>query len=278
MKKTVFLLLVFISLISFGSILPLGTNWSNMVFEPITLNNPSAVVFQPRILRIALSTDQSSIEESKFKLTAEGTFSLSLGSLAIHAGVATYSPLITLEEVSTLKFDNFYIAGGISLGEIFVSINAKTNDLLNISSYEDGDIAFGIVGSYRWGILFPEFERVEISYTVANVIDYSTGTPNLKDSIEWGSGTITLLIEAIERVPVALRFSLKNLKSFSEEGFSADNIDWEALLSLGAVSLYVKNNGTDWIFGAGTRIFFINFLGRYCTTNGDYLVNAWIDF
>ncbi len=87
-----------------------------------------------------------------------------------------------------------------------------------------------------------------------------------------------MLIESVENVPMGLRLTLVNLKYIAENWFSADNIRWEALLGLGVVSLYVKNNGTDWIFGVGTRLLFINLLARYCVINGDYLVNAMFMF
>ncbi len=135
----------------------------------MTLDRPSAVVNQPRILRLGISTDRcigKTFEETRFKLTVEGTFSLSLGSLAIHAGVATYTPLVTLKELLTLPFGYFYVAGGISLGGFFVSVNAYTNNLLDVSSYSDGNSSFGIAASSKWTYYYYEVERVEISYTV----------------------------------------------------------------------------------------------------------------
>ncbi len=238
------------------------------LFEPLSVLRPSGVVNQPQFLKVGISTDSALLESSSFKLFGEATLSLKLGGLGLHAGVGAITK-------STLELENYYVAAGLSLGGIFVSVNSTTTELTDLTQYNTGNLAFGIASSRKTSFLSSTTERTEISYTLENVVDFSNGVPALVEDINWMNGNITLLVETNIGAPAGFKLSVVNLEEAMEGNF---NLDWEVMINTGFISLYLTNNQSQWIVGGATKILFLNVFGKYFISDGTYSVNAWIQF
>ncbi len=245
------------------------------LFEPLSVKRPSGVVNQPQFLKVGISTDSTLLETSSFNLFGEATLSLKLGGLGLHCGIgAITSQPVTLEEVS-FEFDKYYVAAGISLGGIFVSVNSTTTELENLTQYNTGNLAIGIASSRKTSILTSTTERTEISYTLENVVDFSNGVPELVDNINWMNGNITLLVETNIGAPAGFKLSVVNLEEAMEGNFI---LDWEVMINTGFISLYLTNNQSQWIVGGAAKILFLNVFGKYFISDGTYSINAWVQF
>ncbi len=245
------------------------------LFEPLSVTRASGVVYQPQFLRIGISTNNELLEETKFNLFGEVTLSFRLGSLGLHAGVGTITSRPTTLGEFEIVFDKYYVAAGVSLGGLFVSFNSTTPELTDLAQYEQGDLAFGIASSRKTSILTSTTERTELSYTIEDVVEFSSGVPNFVENIGWLSGRITLLVETNVGVPAGFRLSLANLEEAMEGNF---NLEWEFMLNTGIMSLYLTNNQNQWIVGGAAKILFLNVFGKYFISEGTYSINAWIQF
>ncbi|MFN6991883.1 MAG: hypothetical protein ACK4MM_04085 [Fervidobacterium sp.] len=259
--RMIFLSLLLIGLTVFGTI-----NQMEPKIQVLNVVSPAGVVGQPYIVRVFVTPLPT--DSSKLKIGLEGH--IELFGVNFSVGTFTEYPNFSLDGEA-------YIGVGLRLGGLYLAMNATATNLssiFNISSLENPQVSFGLIGFRRTRILTTTWSRFELSYIPIGLVYKDGDQLKISDNFDWRNATARLIIESIDNGYFLFAF-YTGLLSELENG----NFKYAFELALPSAPLYVylaQDFEGKWKAGLGAALLNLNALGIYeiSTGNISWVVNG----
>ncbi len=225
----------------------------------LKVSSPANVVGQPYILRAFVAPGS---QEGTYSIGLEGH--LELFGLNVAVGTFTNYP--------DFSFDNEVYAGfGLRLGGLYAAVSAIADNFSSISglsSFRDPQVAVGIVGFKRTGVLFHSWSRFDISYMPVDLI-VKDEDENFKinDNFDWTNATVRLVVESQDVGYFLFGFYTGPLYEMMNGNYK---YAFELAIPSDPIYIYVsqKFNGS-WKVGLGLVLAFLNGIGTYDLSTGN---------
>lgn len=248
MKKILLVLLTLVSLV--------GLSFS---LGELKVVSPANVVGQPYYVR---TTFAPGVQDGTYSIGLEGH--LELFGLNVSLGTYTNYPDFSFE-------GEVYAGFGVRLGGLYAAVSAIADNFSSISglsSFRDPQVAVGIVGFRRTGVLFHSWSRFDISYMPVDLI-VKDEDENFKinDNFDWTNARVRLVVESQDVGYFLFGFYTGPIYELMNGNYK---YAFELAIPSDPIYIYVSQDfDGSWKVGLGLVLAFLNGIGTYDLSTGN---------
>lgn len=247
MKKT---LSVFLTLVAL-----LGLSFSLGELRAVS---PANVVGQPYYVRATLAPG---VQDGTYLIGLEGH--LEFFGVNFSLGTSTNYPNFSLD-------GKIYAGFGIRLGGLYAAISAiaeSFSSISGLSSFENPQVAFGIVGFRSTDVLSRSWSRLDLSYLPNDfIVKNEDGNFKINESFDWTDATVRLVLESQDVGYFLFGFYTGKISDFMNGNYK---YAFELALPFDSIYIYTSQDFSgSWKVGLGFALSFLNAIGTYDLTTG----------